>query len=249
MDAGHVLRRRDALGPELRHHAAAVELRRELRDVDEPGAPVVRIVGERSLDPVQLLEHRSVTRRRGGPQLQDPVELLELGDSDRGLDVRPAVVEAEPHVVEPGALAVGAALVPEADEQLPLLLGMRRDDAAFAGRHLLVRVEAEHRRRAVGTDRAALVLGAERLGRVLDQRQAVPFADRAQLVELARVAEHVDGHDRLRPRGDRRVDRGRVEVQRRRVDVREHRRRALEDEAVRRGDERDRRRDHLVAQS
>jgi hypothetical protein len=43
----------------------------------------------------------------------------------------------------------------------------------------------------VRADRPALVLGAERLGRVLDQVSPALRAERAQLVELARVAEHV----------------------------------------------------------
>ena len=52
----------------------------------------------------------------------------------------------------------------------------------------------------MGAERLALVDGAERLAGVLDQREAVLVADRAQLVELARIAEDVDGDDRLRPR-------------------------------------------------
>ena len=150
-------------------------------------------------------------------------------------------------MVEPGAAAVVAALVAHALHQLPLLLGMREDDPALAGRELLVRVEAEHARNAVRADRMALVLGAQGLGGILDQHQPVPVADRPDLVELARVAEHVDCHDRLRALGDRRLERGRIEVQRARVDIGEDRRRALEDEAVRRGDERERRGDHLVS--
>ena len=98
----------------------------------------------------------------------------------------------------------------------------------------------------MGADRRALVLGAQRLARVVDQPQPVPLGDRAQLVELAGVAEHVDDDDPLRALGDRRLDRSRVEIERLRVDVREDRHAALEDEAVRRRDERDRRRDHLV---
>src|SRR5262249_48041904 len=65
--------------------------------------------------------------------------------------------------------------------------------------------------------------------------------------ELARVAEHVDGDDRARAFGDRGLDRGRIHVQGDGVDVGEDRRRALEDEAVRRRDERQRRGDRLVA--
>src|SRR5439155_16963659 len=94
-----------------------------------------------------------------------------------------------------------------------------------------------------------VVLGTERLGRVLDEHEPVPVRDRAHLVELARTAEHVDGDDSPRPVGDRRLDRCRVHVQRLRVDVREYRRCAFEDEAVRRGDEGQRRRDHLVARA
>src|SRR6266550_836967 len=135
----------------------------------------------------------------------------------------------------------------QAAQQLPLVLGMRHHHPAFTGRDLLVRIEAEHGRDAVPADRPPLVLGTQSLRSVLDQRQPVPLADRADLVELARVPEHVDRDDRLRPLGDRSLDRCRVEIQRPPVDVREHRRGALEDEAVRRRHERDRRRDRFVA--
>ena len=89
-------------------------------------------------------------------------------------------------------------------------------------------------------DRPPLVLRSQRLARVVDQPEPVPVGDRAQLIELARVAEHVDDDDALRPLGDRGLDRGGIEVQRPRIDVREHGPAALEDEAVRRRDERDR---------
>ena len=128
-----------------------------------------------------------------------------------------------------------------------LLLRVRGHHPALARGDLLVRVEGENRRGALRAHRLALVPGAERLARVLDQREAMPVADRAQLVELARVPVDVDGDDGLRSLGDGGLDRGRVEVQRSRVDVREHGRRALVDRAVRRGDERVRARDHLVA--
>ena len=75
----------------------------------------------------------------------------------------------------------------------------------------------------------------------------MPVGDSAQLVELARVAEHVDRDDRLRALGDRGLDGTRIHVQRAGIDVCENGRPALENEAVRGGDERDRRRDHLVA--
>ena len=136
------------------------------------------------LDPVDVLEQLGVARSSGGSERQHPVQLLELRDPERGLKIGPAVVEPEPHVVEPAGAVVGPALVAQAAEQLPLLLGVRRDDAALAGRHLLVRVEAEDARRAVGADRRPLVAGAECLGRVLDQRDPVPVA---QLASAARA--------------------------------------------------------------
>ena len=58
----------------------------------------------------------------------------------------------------------------------------------------------------------ATVLGAERLARVLDQNEAVPVAELAERVELARVAEDVDGDDALRPGRERGLDRRGIEL-------------------------------------
>ena len=71
--------------------------------------------------------------------------------------------------------------------------------------------------------------------------------ERAQLVELAGIAVDVDGDDRPRAVGDRRLDRCGIEVERTPVDVREDGRRALVDRAVRRRDEGVRRGDDLVS--
>ena len=156
------------------------------------------------------------------------------------------VVEAETAVLEP-ARRLEAALVAQRDQQLVLVLRPGRDRPALAGRHLLVRVEGPDRRMAVRAERPPFVARPQSLARVLDERQAVLVADRAQLVELAWVAEDVDRDDRLRALGDRRLDGRRIEVERVRIDVGEDRRRAFVDRAVRRSDERVRRRDHLVA--
>ena len=122
VDRRQVARRRDSLALELGDHPLAVGAARERDDVDEPGADVVGVVGERDLEPVDAGEQLAVAGRGGLAHGEDPVELLELADPERGADVVDAVVEAEPRVVEPAA-AVGAALVAQADELTPGLLG------------------------------------------------------------------------------------------------------------------------------
>ena len=151
---------------------------------------MVGVVRQRQLD-VEAGEQLGVARGDLAPRVEDAVELLELPDPERRRDVVEPVVEAEPAVLEP-ARRLEPALVAQRDEQLVLLGRAGRDRAALAGRHLLVRVEGPDRRMAVRAERPALVLGAERLARVLDEREPVPLADREQLVELARVAEDVD---------------------------------------------------------
>ena len=94
-----------------------------------------------------------------------------------------------------------------------------------------------------------LVVGEQALGGVLDDEQVVAARDLHDRVHVAADAGVVDGHDRLRPRGDRRLDPRLVDVQRVGPDVDEDRRRAAQRERVRRRDERERRHDHLVAGS
>ncbi len=75
----------------------------------------------------------------------------------------------------------------------------------------------------------------------------MPVADRAELVELARVPVDVDRDHGSRPLRDRSLDSRRIEVPRLRIEVGEDRRRALVERTVRGCDERVRRRDHLVS--
>ena len=91
----------------------------------------------------------------------------------RARDVRQAVVEAEPVVVEPAHVGRAALVALGVDRDL-VLVGAERDHPALAGRELLVGVEAEHRRVAAAADRDAVgVDGAERLAGVLDDREPV----------------------------------------------------------------------------
>ena len=122
--------------------------------------------------------------------------------------------------------------------------GRERDHPALPGRELLVGVEPEHRRVPAAADRRAVGMDrAERLARVLDDRQA----HRLERGQVGRVAEDVDRQDRGRAVGDRRArpppGRGSASPGRcrRRPAWRPRRR------GVRARDERERRRDDLVA--
>ena len=98
--------------------AVAVDAGGQLHDVDEPRAHVVGVVGERRLD-VDVREQLAVARRDLAARREDPVELLELADPERGREVVEAVVVAEAPVLEP-ARRLEAALVAQRDEQLVL---------------------------------------------------------------------------------------------------------------------------------
>src|SRR5262249_51586983 len=147
---------------------------------------------DRQLDAVDAAQELAVPGGDVAPQREDLVELLDLPDPERRPHVVKAVVVAEPHVLEPAARAT-ATPVAERAEQPPLLLRMRRHDAALARRDLLVRIEREDRARPVRADHRAAVLGTERFARILDQCEAVPRGDRAELVELAWIAVDIDG--------------------------------------------------------
>jgi hypothetical protein len=98
-------------------------------------------------------------------------------------------------------------------------------------------VAARPHRRAVGVHRT------QRLAGVLDDRQA----ECLERGHVGRIAEDVHRQQRRGPLGHRRRGGGGIEVERHRVDVDEHRPGALVEDHVRRGHERERRRDHLVA--
>ena len=188
-------------------------------------------------------ERLAVPVRHAGARGEQVVEPLELREPERARDVGEAVVEAEPVVVEPAHVG-RAALVALGVDPLLLLGRADHDHAALARRDLLVGVEPEDRgmpapadRRAVGMERP------ERLAGVLDDRQAVALERR----DVGRVAEDVDRQQSRGAPADHRRRGGRVEAQRDRVDVGEHRPRGLVDRRIGGRDERERRRDDLVA--
>ena len=113
VDARQVTGGLDAVLGEPADDLLAVGSGRQRDDVDEPRPLVLVVVGARQLEPGDVTEQLRVAAGDLTPRGEDRVELLELPEPDRGLDVREPVVEAEPRVVEPAA-GIRAALVAQA---------------------------------------------------------------------------------------------------------------------------------------
>ena len=157
--------------------------------------------------------------------------------------------EFEPRVdaVEQAGVAVLEAVVAVEPDLVGDLLVVGHEEAAVAdGVEVLERVRGERADVAEGAAMAPVVEGAHRLRRVLDHEQIVPARDVHDRVHVGDAAAPVHRHDRLGARRDLLLDLGGVDVlviahvgiDRRRAHVRDR---------ARRGDERDRRGDHLVA--
>ncbi len=172
--------------------------------------------------------------------------MRQLDPQHRGLKRVEAPVPRQVLVVVLGPLAI-VAHHPHLLGQLPVI---RRERAGVAvSSQVLARIEAEGAKRPDGPGAAPLVPGAVGLAGVLDHRQAVPGGDLEDRVHVGRLAVQVDGHDRPGAWRDGRFDQSRIDVVRARVDVDPDGRRAGERNCARAGDERSRRRDHLVARA
>src|SRR5215210_7871558 len=103
MDARDVLGASDPIALECVHDLGTVERSVQLHHVYEPRALVVGVAGgwrRYAVDPIEQLPVTSCSCRA---VLEDLVELLQLCDPDRRLNVRPAIVHAEPYVMEPSS--------------------------------------------------------------------------------------------------------------------------------------------------
>ena len=149
----------------------------------------------------EAADRRVVERGVRAPAGEERVDLLQLGEAERGADVRQAVVEADLVVVvgEPGQPRLGREVAGAPGERL--VVG--HEHPAAAGGDELVAVEAEA---ADPPDRADLAAGvaaravgrAERLGRVLDHRDAVALGGVDHRLEVGRMAQQVHDLDRRR---------------------------------------------------
>jgi hypothetical protein len=179
--------------------------------------------------------------------LEDLRKAIELGETERRLHRRHAVIEADLRVVvAPSRRHCVVAKQP----QTPIELRVRGEHhPAFAGRHHLVAVEAEARDVAERADRAAAVARAVRLGRVLDEHRAGAPRDVAERRHVARLTVEMDGDDRLGAARDARAHGFRIDVPGETVGIGEDRLRARIAHGVRRRHERQRRHDDFVART
>jgi hypothetical protein len=92
----------------------------------------------------------------------------------------------------------------------------------------------------------ALVLGAEALSGILDDRQAVPGGDGIDFVHIRRLAVEADRHDGAGPGGDRDFDLAGVDIAGVRFDIDEDRRGAEQGDDFGGGDEGERGGDDFV---
>src|SRR5262245_56939848 len=227
----------------------------QAHDEEVPRVPSRIGHGREHLDRRQGGEGLAVPAGDARPRREELLEAGELGEAERGLDVRQVVLEAERDdlVVGERALPVPAprvaadAVEAEKAETVRERGIVRRHHAALAGRDRLDGVEAEDGGGGAAADGATTIPRAERVGRVLDQRDAAAGGDRLQGVQVERLTREVDGQDRARARRDRALDRVGQDLERPRIDVDEHRARADGEDHVTGRGPRHRGRDDVVA--
>ena len=134
--------------------------------------------GHGSCSPSMPAERVAVCVGHPGTGGQHLVEALELCQPQRACDVRQAVVEPQPVVVEPAHVRRAALVSLGVDALLERRVG-HRDDAALAGRHLLVGVEAEHRRMPASRRPRSRRRGRPRAPRRRPRRSARPSRSNA----------------------------------------------------------------------
>lgn len=190
------------------------------------------------------------------PQLpalpKDMVELLHLGpqeggaelaDEAGGADVDPGVVR---HLVAEEAGPIGA-VFPDDLGALDIFRGVDEQGAALAALDVLGLVERQGGQVADAAQLPPLVGGADGVGRILDDDEAVFFGNRHDGVHLAGDAAVVHRHDGAGTRGDRGGDAAFIDVERVVADVNEDRDPAAQHEGVRHGGEGEGRHDDFVA--
>ena len=168
----------------------------ELDHVDEPGHARGGRVRRRTVPRRESRPGARHTTCHLLPLGQQFLDALHLGDAQRGRHLVQAVVVTQVGVLEPG-IAGGAALVAQGAHEIGGLVIVGHDDAALAGGDLLVGVKGVDAVIAQAAGLAALVFRAQRLARILDDRQPELVGDPADGVHIGGLAEHIHRQDGL----------------------------------------------------
>ena len=172
----------------------------------------------------------------------DPLEAVEAPDPHRGGELVELRVGAERHDV---VIAGEAEVAHEAQACREVAVG-REDRAPFEALHELRGVEAHDRGRAEAAHRTTPVGAAECVGRIEDEGNAPCHREGLERLDGTHAAPQMHAHDRGRAVGHRGGDRVGIEHVRVLVHIGEHRLAPLPGAGVRRGDEGERREDHLA---
>jgi len=164
----------------------------------------------------QAGQHRLDDALVGLQMRPDGIELAQLGHEDGPFQLgHPEVHAQERATADLDAESERAVPLVVHGEAAPIeILVVGDDHPAVATGDRLELVEAEDPDLADAAHAAATVAGPEGLGAVLDQGDAMAVGNGPQLGQPRRVAQHVDRHDRPRPRRDARLHVDRVEVER-----------------------------------
>lgn len=233
--AGH------AVGVEAGDELVAIDARIESDDVDEPAHAGGFGRDEWDGDGIDVAEALGVPGSDLGASGEDIVQPGDLAATEGGAHLVEAVVVPEADVIHPGS-GVVASLIGEASKDLGVRVVVGDDDTALAGGHLLVGIEGEDGGFDVriAADAVAVAFGSDGLAGVLYDREVVLAGDGSDRIDVARLAEDINGNDGASAIGHLRLDPGGVDVEGIGIDVGENGRRALIDRAVCGGDETER---------
>jgi hypothetical protein len=191
---------------------------------------------------LQLPREAGPVRVAGRRLLLEPIELA----VQDGTLKFPQTIVPRDHVMLVPDPALCAATVLDRPGGGGQRLVVGRDDASFAGRQVLARLERERRQLPKGADGAGTVRRAMGMRRVFDQHEAVSIGEALESVHVGRLPGEMNRDDRPRARRDRRLDGLRIEGEGVEIDVGKNRYGVRFDDRRRSRQKRVRRHDDLI---
>src|ERR1700678_907603 len=174
------------------------------------------------------------------------VDAPHLRAAQCAIDLRQTIVPTEDRVLMP-CVGVVPPLVAHRTDLCGQMLVACDDHSAFAGGDLFVRIEGKHGRIAECAYATTIVLRADGFARIFDNSQVMSRRNIEKIIHRRRYSEGVNDDDGARACGDCLFHAHGIEVQGLMVDIYKDRRCTFVEDSVRRGDERERGNDYLIA--